>query len=414
MLNRLFPRDSKKFLCLPLFGPVAEEWSTWLEGQGYTWRSRRLMFRTLGRMDRFFSLQALRSVEQLSRKSLDDCWKAFHRSRPAEAGTVRALERFLRSRGLARGDLPSRPGRTGSLLQAYVEYLQQARGFAASTIDSHQRTVGEFLGFLNYEAQPEQLTSLSLHQIEKFVEATSRRVSRATLQHIVAALRGWLRFLAIQGTIRPGLEGQIETPRCYRLEQLPRSLPWEAVQAFLRSIDQGSPVGLRDHTIFFLMATYGLRNSEIAGLTLDDIDWRAQILRVAQRKTSAALTLPLTDAAGAALFRYLKEARPFCSHRHVFLRMRAPSGPLKPTAVGEAFQRCSRLSGLSIPFQGAHCLRHSYALHLLQRGASLKSIGDLLGHRDAESTCIYLRLATEDLRQVALAVPRFPQEEARS
>jgi site-specific recombinase XerD len=85
--------------------------------------------------------------------------------------------------------------------------------------------------------------------------------------------------------------------------------------------------------------------------------------------------------------------------------MRAPAGVLKPTAVTEAFQSVVRRSGLSIPFQGAHCLRHSFAVHLLKNGTPLKTIGDILGHRTAESTSMYLRLATGDLREVSLAVP---------
>jgi site-specific recombinase XerD len=87
------------------------------------------------------------------------------------------------------------------------------------------------------------------------------------------------------------------------------------------------------------------------------------------------------------------------------MRMRAPIGVLKPTAVTETFQALVRSSGLSIRFQGPHCLRHSYALHLLKSGTPLKTIGDILGHRTAESTSMYLRLATGDLREVALAVP---------
>ena len=93
------------------------------------------------------------------------------------------------------------------------------------------------------------------------------------------------------------------------------------------------------------------------------------------------------------------------------MRMRAPIGVLKPTAVTEAFQALVRRSGLSVPFQGPHCLRHSYAVHLLKNGTPLKTIGDILGHRTAESTSIYLRLATGDLREVALAVPGSCQTE---
>jgi site-specific recombinase XerD len=93
-------------------------------------------------------------------------------------------------------------------------------------------------------------------------------------------------------------------------------------------------------------------------------------------------------------------------YREVFLRCRTPDGLLKPTAVTEAFQAWSRKSGLAIPFQGAHCIRHSYAVHLLRQGTPLKTIGDILGHRSAESTCVYLRLAIEDLRNVALPLPQ--------
>ena len=85
--------------------------------------------------------------------------------------------------------------------------------------------------------------------------------------------------------------------------------------------------------------------------------------------------------------------------------MRAPIGELKPTAITEAFQSLVRKSGLSIPFQGPHCLRHSFAVHLLKNRTSLKTIGDILGHRTAESTSMYLRLGIGDLREVALQVP---------
>ena len=120
-----------------------------------------------------------------------------------------------------------------------------------------------------------------------------------------------------------------------------------------------------------------------------------------------------------ALLDYLREGRPQLAvrryrrgfqtdprqYREVFLRCRTPAGVLQSTAIAEAFQAWSRRSGLKIPFQGVHCLRHSYALHLLRSGLSLKTIGDLLGHRSSESTCVYLRLATDDLREVALSFP---------
>jgi integrase/recombinase XerD len=152
---------------------------------------------------------------------------------------------------------------------------------------------------------------------------------------------------------------------------------------------------------------------------LDDVEWRARRLRIRQRKTGGVLWLPLTDEVATALLDYLRNGRPRLAvrryrrgfqtdprqHREVFLRCRTPAGVLKSTAITEAFQAWSRRSGLKIPFQGVHCLRHSYALYLLRSGLSLKTIGDLLGHRSSESTCVYLRLATDELREVALSFP---------
>lgn len=173
----------------------------------------------------------------------------------------------------------------------------------------------------------------------------------------------------------------------------------------MHAIDRASPGGVRDYAIFLLITTYGLRASEVVGLTLDDVEWRAGRIRIPQRKTGGRLWLPLTDEVGAALLEYLRRVRPARTCREVFLRRRTPAGRLKPTAIGEAFQLRSKKSGLRIPFHGPHCLRHSYAVHLLRTGTSLKTIGDLLGHRSLESTCVYLRLAVEDLRDVALPLP---------
>jgi integrase len=164
-------------------------------------------------------------------------------------------------------------------------------------------------------------------------------------------------------------------------------------------------MGKRDYAIFLLIATYGLRASEVVAITLDDIRWRQGSLRIQQRKTSSPLELPLTNEVLSALVKHLKLTPPPAPYRRVFLRMRAPIGVLKPTAITEAFQAMVRKSGLDISFQGPHCLRHSYAVHLLKNGTPLKIIGDILGHRTAESTSMYLRLATGDLREVCLAIP---------
>jgi len=241
--------------------------------------------------------------------------------------------------------------------------------------------------------------------IEAYITQASKRMCRASLQHEIAAVRGLLRFLSTDGRVRTGLDRQIDTPRLYRLEQLPRALSWETVTTLLKSIDTKSAMGSRDYAMFLLIATYGLRASEVVAISLDDIRWRQGGLRIHQRKTSSPLELPLTNEVSAALVKHLQRTPPVAPYRKVFLRMRAPIGLLKPTAITEAFQALVRKSGLEIPFHGPHCLRHSFAVQLLKNGTPLKTIGDILGHRTAESTSVYLRLATGDLREVSLPVP---------
>jgi site-specific recombinase XerD len=285
----------------------------------------------------------------------------------------------------------------------YVRHLREVRGCAASTLSHHSYTAHCFLKHL--ETSKVSLGSVQSCDIEAYITQASSRLSRASLQHEVAAVRGLLRFLATDGRVRTGLDRQIDTPRLYRLEQLPRSLPWETVTALLKSIDRKTAMGLRDYAMFLLIATYGLRASEVVAISLDDIRWRQGSLRIHQRKTSTPLELPLTNEVSAAVVKHLQRTPPTAPYRKVFLRMRAPIGLLKPTAITEAFQALVRKSGIDIPFQGPHCLRHSLAVQLLKNGTPLKTIGDILGHRTAESTSVYLRLATGDLREVSLPVP---------
>jgi site-specific recombinase XerD len=208
-----------------------------------------------------------------------------------------------------------------------------------------------------------------------------------------------------QGVLARPLHLQIDTPRVYRGERLPKALPWAQVQALIQSIDRSDPFGRRDFTILYLAAAYGLRSSELVRLTLDDIDWRGRKLRVIQTKTRQTNQLPLSDEAANVLIDYLRKARPKSSQRHLFMRMRAPLIPLKAASVSDLLNHRIRCSGLDLAPFGTHVLRHSLATRLMQQGATIKAIGDTLGHRDIESTSIYLRLNVDDLREVALELP---------
>ena len=402
MLRSLLPKAHHKFLSLPLLGPITDGFDDWLAATGFTRGSRKFSIWMLPRVDANLRRRHIDEVAKLNHAVLHDCWKALMKIYPCGAGTVHTLERYLISSGLIVDGRQTTP-QTPTLSEDYTNHLRQVRGFSASTVSSHRRTAQCFLQHLKESGIA--VGRIRASNIETYISKAGRRLSRASLQHDIAALRGFLRFLTTDGRLPTGLDLQIDTPRLYRLEQLPRALPWETVRTLLQSVDTRSPMGLRDYAMFLLIATYGLRASEVVAVGLDDIHWRRGVLRIHQRKTSSPLELPLTNEVLSALVKHLKRTPPPEPYRRVFLRMRAPMGLLKPTAVAEAFQSLVRKSGLSISYQGPHCIRHSYAVHLLKSGTPLKTIGDILGHRTAESTSMYLRLATGDLREVALEIP---------
>jgi len=406
MLQSLFPKAHSKFRELPLLGSVADGFGDWLAAVGYTPRSQKFSIRFLAQADADLRKRGVRKLIELSRPVLYDSWRDLIKTFPNHAGTVRTLARYLNAVGtIETGAIERSPVTTPAkvISDEYGSFLHKVRGCAASTLSHHRHASRCFLDHL--ESSGITLGSVHPRDIEAYITHASKRLCRASLQHEVAAVRGLLRFLATSDRVRTGLDRQIDTPRLYRLEQLPRALPWDTVTTLLKGIDKTSDMGLRDYAMFLLIATYGLRASEVVAISLDDIRWRQGSLRIHQRKTSSPLELPLTNEVSAALVKHLQRTPPTPPFRRVFLRMRAPIGLLKPTAITEAFQALVRKSGLEIPFHGPHCLRHSFAVQLLKNGTPLKTIGDILGHRTAESTSVYLRLATGDLREVSLPVP---------
>lgn len=405
MLEDLIPRSAERFRSLPLLGSHAEDFARWLTARGYRAITAANKIWPLLQIDRWLRAQGVEELMEIDAAVLRQCRAAFrHRSQTSAA--VWTLGQYLASEGLMRPQPPEPLTPRQQLVADYAQHLESARGLAPATIARHRLSAAQFLGHVQYDGTPGRLGTLTADDIESFVRARGQQLRRASLSLLIGDLRGFLRFVATRGVALSLSVTTIDTPRIYSQESLPRALPWDTVQALLESIDRCTTCAVRDYAMLFLMATYGLRIGEIAALTLGDIQWRQGRLSVPQSKTKGRLLLPLTDAAGAVIIEYLRVARPRAiPFRQLFVSDRAPIRPMTPGAVTAAFVNRARRSGLTIPFAGAHCLRHSYALRLLRNGTSLKLIGDLLGHRATESTGAYLCLATEDLRQVPLAVP---------
>jgi len=288
------------------------------------------------------------------------------------------------------------------ICRRYHRYLAEVRGLSEKSLRHHGQTAADFLS----RGVPANgcLSAVTAADIEAFVQLKSKENNRQSLQHVIAHLRGFLRYCADHGEVRVGLH-VIDTPRVYRQEQPPRALDWTTVRRLLASIRRRDPRGWRDYTILHLMAHYGLRPSEVAALRLDSIDWTAGTLRVEQRKTRWVLVLPLAGRTVRLLRRYLQVGRSNSDLPQMFLRIPSPIKPLTQYGVSNAFAYRVAKSGLSLGEVSSYSLRHTFAMRLLRRGVGVKAIGDLLGHRSLEATCVYLRVDVDMLREVALPIP---------
>ena len=288
------------------------------------------------------------------------------------------------------------------LCHQYCQYLAEVRGLSEHSVRHHESTVADFLA--RGLSSDRSLPGLTAADVEAYIQIKSKENTRQSLQHVVAHLRAFLRFCADHGEASGGLHA-IDMPRVYRGELPPRALDWTTVRQLLASVRRRDGRDWRDYTILHLMAYYGLRPSEVAGLRLDSVDWDAGTLRVEQRKTRSLLILPLAGRTLRLLHRYLSVGRPDSNLPHLFLRIRSPIKALKHYGIIDVFTFRAAKSGLPLDGMSSYSLRHAFAMRLLRRGVGLKAIGDLLGHRSLEATCAYLRVDTDMLRTVALPVP---------
>ena len=399
MLRKLFPKHHSRYeqsRC----GEELEAFGGWLMASGYSRQNTRGHLRRLrraferdgevgadtvysdGRLNELFALEDVPVAQAIGYQA-----------------TRRAYRRFLSIlERMEAAPLTERQRR----IEEYGKFLSAARGLAPATVAQHLSTVSEFL---DHALDPTRsLGALSGVHVERYLSMKSARIARQSPQHTVARLRAFLAY-AFDCRLIPVRLDTIDTPRTYRGEQPPRAMPWKLVQELLHSIDRSGKAGWRDYAIPHLMAYYGLRPSEIVALELGSVDFEARSLRVQQRKTASELSLPLGSPTLGMLRRYLHRGRPQCSHSELFPRARRPTGALKHTAVCDLFTKRVREFGISPGRYSAYSLRHAFALRLLKRGVGVKAIGDLLGHRSLESTCVYLRLDIAALRTVALPVP---------
>ncbi len=281
----------------------------------------------------------------------------------------------------------------------FVKFMRDERGLSPATITFRSEQVTNFLWAI---CRPEvSLNAITINDVDAYLaHQGSHGWSRASLHTLVDALRSFFRYADAQGWIS-GIAATIDAPRIYAQEGLSLGPTWEQVQQLIASFSGNGAADIRNRAIVLLLTIYGLRRSEVTRLHLEDLDWVGEILHVTRPKQRCTQQYPLDPEVGDAILRYLKEARPQCIHRQLFMTLDAPIRPLMPACISPIVRSRLDALGIHVPRRGAHCLRHACARHLLAAGFSLKQIGDQLGHRSAAATRAYVKVDLDGLRQVA-------------
>jgi site-specific recombinase XerD len=322
-----------------------------------------------------------------------------------ELRALRELLEFLRARGaIARSSTGAEALPAGRLALRFEQYLRQERGLAAATITRYRAFAQQFLSERFGEADV-ALGELRAADVVEFVQRQATRRQPHALKQVVTALRSFLRYAQYLGEARGELVAAVPAVAAWATTPpIPRAISTEHVRRVLAHCDGYTATGRRDHAVLLLLARLGLRAGEIANLTLDDVDWEAGQLRV-RGKAGRDGVLPLPADVGEAIVAYLHHGRPGGADRHLFLRARAPVRGFKAEAVGAIVRLALARAGIDAPRKGAHQFRHALAVRMLQRGASLAEIGEVLRHRSPEATAIYARIDLGALRALALPWP---------
>jgi len=289
-------------------------------------------------------------------------------------------------------------------LAAFDGYLGDVRGLKAVTRQARLKHVRDFL-LDHFDDDGVRVEALEPADIERFMMKYTVGWKPSSVRAVSISLRSYLRFKAVLGTETSSLIAALPHVAQWRLARLPQHLSKLEVEQLLGAFDRTTATGQRDYAIARCYVDLGLRTSEIARLQLGDVDWREGTLQI-HGKGRRTDVLPLPTTTGRAIVEYLRTGRRPTSSRALFLRHRPPlDKPATPDTIRAAIRNAAPRCGLATRLTGTHILRHTVAQRLVQSGASLKAIADLLRHRSLDTTTIYTKV---DLDALATVAARWP------
>jgi integrase/recombinase XerD len=281
--------------------------------------------------------------------------------------------------------------------EEFLHYLEVEKGLSNNTLSAYRRDIQKLEDFAR--GRKKKLERLGPSDIREFLSDLHRQgLAHRSIARILSAVRGLYRFSTAEGKISSDPTEQIESARIPRV--LPRYLSIDEVDNLLAAPDTSTPEGLRDKTMLETLYATGLRVSELISLRIDDVHLDAGYL-LCKGKGRKERIVPLGRSASRWIQDYLSKARPELDRgggsSWLFLSRRG--GPMTRQRFWQIIKACGRQAGIRRKLS-PHVMRHSFATHLLERGADLRSLQLMLGHANIGTTQIYTHVSRERLRKV--------------
>jgi site-specific recombinase XerD len=290
-------------------------------------------------------------------------------------------------------------------VQRLDDHLRATCGLREATRTYRRRYVREFLRETFGDGAVEH-SRITAPKVIQFLSRRAADLRPGSAQVVASSLRSYFGFLQLEGAGDEALGLAVPRAANWKLAVLPKVLTDKEVACLLDIFDRTTTSGLRDYAVTRCLLDLGLRAIEVAGLHLDDVNWRAGTLRIVGSKSRRDDQLPLAAPLGRALVAYLRRGRPHTSSRQLFLRLRAPVGQgMTARTVCSLISRAGARANLSAVLTGPRVLRHTAATRMLRGGASLKEVADVLRHRCLDTTAIYAKVDLSRLAAVALPWP---------
>jgi len=290
-----------------------------------------------------------------------------------------------------------------TLFQEYID-KKRKEGISESTLRSYNVYLSRFSGYLKSQGISD-IRDMNEAVVLGFTE-TFVRYSPSVIHNTLCSLRTFLHYLFDNEFVSRDFAYIVPHDGFRQKTKVPSAYPKEDIEKLLSSIDRGNPKGKRDYAMIIIAARLGLRAKDICNLSFHNLKWETNSIELLQNKTKKPMNLPMLEDVGLAIIDYLKYARPDCKTTDkIFLRLIPPLGKLNSSTLHSIVTQHMRSAGIKIDNgkkHGPHALRHSLASVLLEENTPLPIISEVLGHKNFESTSVYLKIDINQLRKCSL------------